>query len=504
MGLNFLQPFQPKNQNKPLGGRYKIIRQLGAGGFGQTFLAEDLHLPNHPQCVVKQLKPQTTDAKSLETARRLFDIEAQVLYELGNHDQIPRLLAHFEDEREFYLAQELIEGELLSQELAVSHPWSEARVLALLEDILQVLAFVHQQQVIHRDIKPSNLIRRREDGKMVLIDFGAVKQVSTQVVNPKNGQTKTISIGTQGYTPKEQLGGNPRFSSDIYALGIVAIQALTGIHPKHLHEDAETGEIDWRDSAKQVSPELAAILDRMVRYDFRVRYSTAVEALEALQSLQKTVSEARPDYTSETTAIAPEVPSHATEATGSEMGQTSTNIWKPTEPSVNGELVESVQPLPSSSNLGSAELATPYSSTSSRNSTPALTSSEPRQKRFLIPLSVLAALGTVGAIALFAKSALSPPVIEQTASSSRNSIESPSTSSRNSIESPSTSSRNSIENPSINAIKKLALPSQLAHPPQALPPVPTNPHHLLQLACRPKVPAPLPPSQYSLPQSHLL
>ena len=464
MGLNFLQPFQPKNQNKPLGGRYKIIRQLGAGGFGQTFLAEDLHLPNHPQCVVKQLKPQTTDAKSLETARRLFDIEAQVLYELGNHDQIPRLLAHFEDEREFYLAQELIEGELLSQELAVSHPWSEARVLALLEDILQVLAFVHQQQVIHRDIKPSNLIRRREDGKMVLIDFGAVKQVSTQVVNPKNGQTKTISIGTQGYTPKEQLGGNPRFSSDIYALGIVAIQALTGIHPKHLHEDAETGEIDWRDSAKQVSPELAAILDRMVRYDFRVRYSTAVEALEALQSLRKTVSEPQPDYTSETTAVAPEVPSLATEATGSEMGQTSTNIWKPTEPSVNGELVESVQPLPSSSNLGSAEpLATPYSSTSSRNSTSAITSSEPRQKRFLIPLSVLAALGTVGAIALFAKSALSPPVIEQTASSSRNSIESPSTSSRNSIESPSTS-RNSIENPSINAIKKLAPPSPASSP----------------------------------------
>jgi serine/threonine protein kinase len=257
MGLKFLHLFQPTNPDKPLGGRYKIISQLGAGGFGQTFLAQDLHLPGHPQCVVKQLKPQATDANSLETARRLFDIEAQVLYKLGNHDQIPRLLAHFEDNQEFYLAQELIEGELLTQELAGGHPWPEVRVVALLQDILQVLTFVHQEQVIHRDIKPSNLIRRQQDGKIILIDFGAVKQASTQVVNRKNGQTKTISIGTQGYTPKEQLGGNPRFSSDIYAVGIVGIQALTGIHPRRLSEDSETGEISWRTHAKQVSPELA-------------------------------------------------------------------------------------------------------------------------------------------------------------------------------------------------------------------------------------------------------
>jgi serine/threonine protein kinase len=163
MGLNLLRLFQPTDPNKPLGGRYKIVSELGAGGFGQTFLAEDLHLPGHPRCVVKQLKPQVSDAERLQTARRLFDIEAQVLYQLGNHDQIPRLLAHFEDNQEFYLAQELIEGEPLTQEFVGGSLWHEERVIALLQDLLQVLTFVHQQHVIHRDIKPSNLIRRKHD-----------------------------------------------------------------------------------------------------------------------------------------------------------------------------------------------------------------------------------------------------------------------------------------------------------------------------------------------------
>src|SRR5919202_26771 len=284
--MNLLRMFQQPDPDKPLGGRYKVISQLAAGGFGQTFVAHDLHLPGQPKCVVKQLKPQVSDVESLQTARRLFDTEAQVLYNLGNHDQIPRLLAHFEDNQEFYLAQELIEGEPLAEELLPNQPWPEARVIALLQDILNVLAFVHQQQVIHRDIKPSNLIRRRRDGRIVLIDFGAVKQVSTQMVSPKPGRTNmTISIGTHGYMPKEQLGGSPRFSSDVYAVGMVGIQALTGVHPRFLGEDPNTGEIIWRNQVQQVTPEFAAIVEKMVRYDFRARYMSAVDALQALRSL---------------------------------------------------------------------------------------------------------------------------------------------------------------------------------------------------------------------------
>jgi serine/threonine-protein kinase len=166
-----------------LAGHYQIVRHLGGGGFGQTFLAKDSHLPGEPLCVVKQLKPKAADNATLEMAKRLFNREAQTLYRLGDHDQLPRLLAHFEQDDEFYLVQEYIEGQPLDRELAERTQLSEASVIPLLQDILEVLVFVHQQNVIHRDIKPANLIRRSKDGKIVLIDFGAVKEVSAQVRN---------------------------------------------------------------------------------------------------------------------------------------------------------------------------------------------------------------------------------------------------------------------------------------------------------------------------------
>ncbi|HEY9634318.1 MAG TPA: tetratricopeptide repeat protein [Coleofasciculaceae cyanobacterium] len=281
-----------------LGGRYKIITQLGRGGFGATFVAQDHHLPGNHQCVVKQLKPQATDPANLETARRLFETEAQVLYQLGSHDQIPRLFAYFEENQEFYLVQELIEGNDLSKELTSPTPpyqggakggcLREDQVISLLRDILEILEFVHQHNVIHRDINPRNLIRRKQDGKLVLIDFGAVKQVSTQVI--KGGKTNfTIAIGTPGYRPSEQANGNPRLSSDIYAVGIVGIQALTGLSPEQLPTNPDTDEISWHDQVS-VSPEFAKVLDKMVRYDFRERYQSATSALQALQELTQSPS----------------------------------------------------------------------------------------------------------------------------------------------------------------------------------------------------------------------
>jgi serine/threonine protein kinase len=270
-----------------LGGRYQVLRRLGSGGFSRTFLVSDLHLPNHPKCVIKQLKLQDKDTGTLEMARRLFDTEARVLYRLGSHPQIPTLLAHFEEKREFYLAQEYIEGSRLNRQIEEGKPWSETRAVLLLQEVLEILSFVHRQQVIHRDIKPSNLIRRHHDGKLVLIDFGAVKQVtSSPLVDAETGATNlTVAIGTHGYMPNEQYAGKPRFCSDVYAVGILGIRALTGLHPQKIGEDPVTGELDWHHLAPDVSSSLVAVLDRMVRYDYRDRYPSAQEALQALNNL---------------------------------------------------------------------------------------------------------------------------------------------------------------------------------------------------------------------------
>ncbi|MBE8985847.1 tetratricopeptide repeat protein [Nostoc sp. LEGE 12450] len=265
-------------------GRYQIISNLGGGGFGETFVAYDTQLPGSPQCVVKKLKPQANDPVTLETARRLFDTEAQVLYKLGTHDRIPQLLAYFEENAEFYLVQELIEGHDLSQELIPGKTLSQEQVILLLQELLTILEFVHQQNVIHRDVNPRNILRRHPDGKLILIDFGAVKQITTQVITPEGSTKGTVAIGTPGYIPGEQAHGTPKLSSDIYAAGIIAIQALTGLLPEEIVKDAETNEIIWRDKAT-VTPEFAHFLDKMVCYDFRQRYPSATVALKALKEL---------------------------------------------------------------------------------------------------------------------------------------------------------------------------------------------------------------------------
>ncbi len=267
-----------------IGGRYHITGKLGSGGFCQTYVAKDSQKFNNP-CVVKKLKPLCTLPETFAIASELFEREAQTQYRLGNHNQIPQLLAYFQENHEFYLVQELIEGHSLCEELPPGKQLSESEVIPMLQNVLEPLAFVHQQQVIHRDIKPPNLIRRYSDNKIVLIDFGAVKELAaTEVLNPQ-GETKIITtIGTPGYMPSEQTTGKARFSSDVYAVGIIGIQALTGKMAQELEEHPETAEIIWRNDVK-VNPKLAKILERMVRYDFRERYRSAVEALEAIQKL---------------------------------------------------------------------------------------------------------------------------------------------------------------------------------------------------------------------------
>ncbi|MBW4594125.1 MAG: protein kinase [Brasilonema angustatum HA4187-MV1] len=262
--------------------RYKIVRLLGSGSFGVTYLAEDLDLPDHPLCVVKNLK-QMQNPEDLQLARVLFDREAKVLYSLGNEcSQIPRLFAHFEENGEFYLVQKFIDGHDLSGEIFPAKRLNEAEVTQLLQEILEVLTFVHNKNIIHRDIKPQNLMRRKTDGKIVLIDFGAVKQISALVVNAQGQTNVSVIVGTYGYMPSEQLNGYPKLSSDVYAVGMLGIYALTGIRPQELPKNSETLEVIWRNRAS-VSPRLADVLDKMVCHNFNKRYQTASEALQALR-----------------------------------------------------------------------------------------------------------------------------------------------------------------------------------------------------------------------------
>ena len=262
-----------------LQGRYDKSRVLGSGGFGLTFIATDTKRPGHPQCVVKQLKPARQDERFLQVARRLFATEAEILEKLGTHPQIPRLLAYFEEKNEFYLVQEYIEGEPITEEMPVDKRLPEPYVVELVKGVLKILTFVHEHSVIHRDIKPGNIMRRKTDGQLVLIDFGAVKHIQPQQ------EGETVAIGTRGYAPPEQYAGHPTFSSDIYALGMIGIQALTGIPTYQLPISQETGDVSWRNLAN-VSDEFAQILEKMVRYNFVARYDSATAVIEDLKSLR--------------------------------------------------------------------------------------------------------------------------------------------------------------------------------------------------------------------------
>lgn len=248
--------------------RYYIFKELGVGGFGQTFLAKDCDFPGMPWCVVKQLKPQVNEAWMLQTARRLFQDEASVLAQIGSHSQIPQLMAHFEEDHQFYLVQEFIDGTLLSKEFKGNKTWTQQDAIAFLQNVLGVLKFIHSHKVIHRDLKPENIIRRNSDRKLVLIDFGSVKKVTTFQEEEEDDEYSVV-IGSPSYMAPEQQRGQPCYSSDIYALGKIVIQGLTGISPKKLAEDPTV----WRNFAN-IDEALANILTQMIQLSSHHRYQS--------------------------------------------------------------------------------------------------------------------------------------------------------------------------------------------------------------------------------------
>lgn len=307
-----------------LDGRYRITQVLAKGGFGQTYLAIDTRRPGEPLCVVKQLQPVHKNPKFLPEIHRLFNTEAEVLEKLGQHSQIPQLLAHFEENQEFYLVQEYIQGHSLSQEIVPRRPLSCGRVILLLQEILEILMFIHSRRVIHRDVKPDNLIRREADGKLVLIDFGAVKELTVKELNITTGMTQppsnpspsnpSIVIGTRAYMPIEQFSGYPQLNSDLYAAGVIGIQAASGLTANEVQplldpNNPETHTKNWRDTVS-VTPEVVAILENMVHLDYMQRYQSAAAILADLDNLR-----ADPTVILMTPAAAPSSPNPAPSTT---------------------------------------------------------------------------------------------------------------------------------------------------------------------------------------------
>jgi WD40 repeat protein/tRNA A-37 threonylcarbamoyl transferase component Bud32 len=260
-----------------------MIKLLGQGGFGRTYLAEDKDKLNE-KCVVKQFVPMIQGTAGLQKALELFEREAKQLQQLGHHPQIPALWAYFSENNQLYLIQQYIEGETLDKILQKQGVWTEPQVKELLISLLPVLTFIHQQKVIHRDLKPDNIMRRG-NGEYVLIDFGVAKDLSGTVVYTQVG----TRVGSDGYASREQMqGGEAYAASDLYSLGVTCFYLLTKISPLELWlDDGYSWTKNWQKYVKQnLSPQLKKVLDQLLKKDIEDRYSSADQVLQNLQIIR--------------------------------------------------------------------------------------------------------------------------------------------------------------------------------------------------------------------------
>ncbi|WP_026731209.1 serine/threonine-protein kinase [Fischerella sp. PCC 9605] len=273
-----------EGKNKLLYGRYQIIQELGRGGFGVTYLATDTL--SNVLCAIKKLDPLNAD---IETAKRFFHREVNILNTLQTNQQVPKFFDYIEEEGNYYIVEEYIEGKSLAE--LIGQQWTEQTVINFIQQILSVLAYLHAKNIIHRDIKPSNLIIRKGDNKFILIDFGSVKKLENKYPSHQSPPTQTM-IGTPGYAPPEQMSGKPRFNSDIYSLGLTAIQLLTGMHPRELRRD-EQDNIVWPSNC-DIDDSLAAILTKMVYTSPERRYHSVDNVFEDLNNTKVSPAPTQP------------------------------------------------------------------------------------------------------------------------------------------------------------------------------------------------------------------
>lgn len=283
-------------------GRYEIIKRLGQGGFGTTYKAYDKNQSPHPILVLKQIRIAHTnhnEAKRDPDYIRRLRLEADTLRNL-QHPCIPEFYNSFEEGNYYYIVQEYIEGHNLSEEIRPGEPIEEEEAESILREILEILQFVHGNNIIHRDVKPANIIRRRSNGRLYLIDFGAVKEIVTEHTS-NSGILLTKAIVSQGYTPVEQSDGKPKLNSDIYALGITIMRAVTGFSINSICDPDRSPQRDndcnyiWHNHAPKISYRLKEIISKMIRYNFKNRYQSVDEILQDLDQEPPPVIDNEPE-----------------------------------------------------------------------------------------------------------------------------------------------------------------------------------------------------------------
>ncbi|NJO62210.1 MAG: serine/threonine protein kinase [Richelia sp. RM2_1_2] len=271
--------------NQLVGQRYQIIKKIGEGSFGETYLAKDSNAIGR-EVLVKRFRYPDENRMAFLKAKELFFREAEVLLELSHNpprsDQIPQFFAFFEKNQDFYLIEEFIKGKTLREELSQKIRFTEDEVVNLLIHLLEVLKFIHGKGIIHRDIKPENVILRDIDSKPVIIDFGAVKELLAQSGNSRT-QVKDTVILTPGYTPPEQFQGKPKYNSDIYALGMIVLESLTGLEPPEFNYENINGAI--LSNKVKITNKLGKIIERMIDENCGSRYQSASEVLADLNKV---------------------------------------------------------------------------------------------------------------------------------------------------------------------------------------------------------------------------
>lgn len=270
------------NHNQVIGKRYKLIQELGKGRWSRTYLAEDLAMPNYSLCIAKQFQVEKGNRGVWQDVKNYLSTQAVIWQTLSSHPQITQLLACFEDDYSFYLVQKYVEGQTISQKLIEKLRLGEKQVIALLQDTLLILDAIHQQGIIHRDLKPSNLVIRKKDRRLVLIDFGIVHAITDRLITQINS-TKLMTE-ENNYYPSEQVVGNFTANVDIYALGIMAIQAFTEIEP-HLLPFNPSVETIFAQYNLRINPRLVKIIDRMTTLNSSDSYVSTRQVIEDLNQI---------------------------------------------------------------------------------------------------------------------------------------------------------------------------------------------------------------------------